>query len=111
MSPLLRYELPMPMKNSVGSDERSEFGESSSTDGFPPDGKSSASSVGQSKSLGTELLLENSVFLSEILDDRVLLTADPSGHCGHEDLPGLKNNCHPEIVAIRDHNRQLSRTA
>ena len=49
VSPLLRDELPMPTKNSVGSDERSDFAERPPTDGLSPNGKSSALGVGQSK--------------------------------------------------------------
>jgi hypothetical protein len=111
VSPLPGNELAVPAEDRVGSDERSDFGKSAPSDKLAADGKSSALGVGQSKSFRTELLLENSVFLSEIFDDRVLLTGDPSGHCGYEDLPGLKNECHPEIVVLGDHNRQLSGTA
>jgi len=34
-------------------------------------------------------LLEDSVLLAEIFDDRILLAADPSSQGGDEDLPGL----------------------
>ncbi len=92
-------------------DERSDFGEGPSSDRLASNGKSSALGIGQSKSLGAELLLENSVLLLEIFDDRVLLVGDPSGQRGNEDLPGLKNDCHPEIVVLDSRNRQLFVTA
>jgi hypothetical protein len=100
MSPLLDDELPVPAEDGVGSDERSNFGEDPSSNCSSSHGKSSALGISQS----------NSVFLLEIFDDRVLLVGDPAGQGGHEDLPGLNDDCHPEIVAICDHDRQLSRT-
>jgi hypothetical protein len=45
--------------------------------------------VGQPKALLSDLLLEKAILFSEIFDDRVLLVRDPSGHGGHEDLPGV----------------------
>jgi hypothetical protein len=35
-------------------------------------------------------LLENSVLLSEVFDDGILLAADPAGQGGNEDLPGVE---------------------
>ena len=45
--------------------------------------------VVQSKSFVPELLFEDMVLLAEILDDCVLLLADPAGQGRNEDLPGL----------------------
>ena len=101
-------ELPVPTKDGVGSDERSDFGEGPSSNSLAPHGKSSALSVGQSEPSATELLLENSVLLLEIFDDRILLTGDPAGHSSDEDLPGVKDNGHRLIVATPRNNRQLS---
>ena len=97
----------MPTKDRIGGDERSDFGESPSPNGLASDGKSSALIVGQPKSSASELVFEYSVFLAEILDDRILLPGDPSGQCGDEDLPRLKDDCHPGIVALGWRNRQL----
>ncbi len=44
-------------------------------------------------------MLEDSVFLAEKIDDRILLTADPAGQGRNEDLPGLQSDGHPLIVA------------
>jgi hypothetical protein len=41
-----------------------------SSDGLAPHGKSSALIVGQSQSSATELLFEDSILFTEILDDR-----------------------------------------
>ena len=79
MRPLLGNKLPVPTKDGVGSDERSDFGEGPSSNCLASHGKPSALSIGQSESLAPELLLEYSVFLAKIFDDRVLLTGDPAG--------------------------------
>ena len=79
-----------------------------SSESLAPDGKSSALSVGQSQSSSTELLFEDSVFLTEKFDDSILLTADPTGQGGDENLPGLHSDGHPGIVARERSTRQLS---
>ena len=90
MGPLLSNELPVPTKAGVGSDKRCNLGESPSPDGLAADREPPTLIVGQPESSASELLLEDSVFLAEIFDDRILLTGDPAGERGHEDLPGLK---------------------
>jgi hypothetical protein len=55
-----------------------------------------------------ELLPEDSILLSEILDDSVLLATHPAGQGGNEDLPGLKDGGHPSIAARQWSIRQLS---
>ena len=108
MGPLLSNELAVPSEDGVGSDERRNLGESPSADCFAAYGKSAALVVGQSEPSSTELLLEGSVLLPEGFDDRILLACDPTGHRGHEDLPGIKHRCHPRIVAKSETDRQLS---
>jgi hypothetical protein len=108
VGPFLSDELPVPTKDGVGSDERSNFGEGPSSNGLAADGESASLRVGQSESSATELLLENTILLSEILDDRILLAAHPAGQGGDEDLPGLKDGGHPSIVARQWSIRQLS---
>jgi len=61
--------------------------------------------IGQTESSATELLLQDAVLLSEVFDDRVLLTGDPSSASGNEELPGLKDDSHPLIVANSTTNR------
>ena len=79
-----------------------------SADGHASHGKSSALSVGQSESSATKLLLEDSVLLSEVFDDCVLLLADPAGQGGNKDLPGMKDGGHPLIIPTPRNNRKLS---
>jgi len=64
--------------------------------------------VGQAESSATELLLEDAVLLAEVLDDRILLAADPAGKGGNEDLSGLKDGGRSLIVARQWSTRQLS---
>ncbi len=64
--------------------------------------------VGQPESPSPELLLEDSVLLSEILNDSVLLAAHPAGQGGNEDLPRLKDGGHRLILSTPRANRQLS---
>ena len=108
MGPLLGNELPVPTEDGVGSNERSDFGEGAAADSLAPDRESASLCIGQAESSTTELLLEDSVLFSEIVDDRILMAAEPTGERSHEDLPGLKHRRHPEIVAKSSANRQLS---
>ena len=57
MGPLLSNELAMPPEDSVGSDERGNFGEGASANGLTSHGQSAALIVGQPESSATELLL------------------------------------------------------
>ncbi len=108
MGPVLGNQLPVPTKNRVGGDERSNICEGTSTDGFAADREPATLIVGQPESSTPELLLQDAVLFSEILDDYVLMAADPAGEGGHEDLPGLEDGGHPSIVARQRSIRQLS---
>jgi hypothetical protein len=108
MRPLLCNKLPVPAKDGVRGDERSDFVEGAVADGFTPNRESASLVVGQSKSFATELLLENAILFSEIVDHVILLARYPSGHGGNEDLPRLENGRHPSIVANPAADRQLS---
>lgn len=108
MGPLLRNQLPVPTKDGVWRDDRRDFGKGASSDGLAPHGQSASLIVGQAESSATKLLLENSVLLAEVLDDRILLAADPASQGANENLPGLKNGGHSSIVARQWNIRQLS---
>jgi len=110
VSPLLGYELPVPTENGVGSDERGDLGKRASADGLASHSQSASLIVGQPESSAAELLLEDAILLAEILNDRILLAADPAREGGDQNLPGLKDDGHPGIVARRESDRQLSST-
>ena len=76
-------ELLMPTQDGVGSDKRSNFAESPSPDGLASNREPPALIVGQPESLVPELLLEDLILLSELVDDRILLAADPASHGGY----------------------------
>jgi hypothetical protein len=61
---------------------------------LPSNRKPATLSIGQAESPATEFLPENSVLLSEVFDDGVLLATDPAGQGGNEDLPGLEDGGH-----------------
>ena len=77
----------MPTKDGVGGDERSNLGEGASSNSLASHGQSASLVVGQPESSAAELLLQEPILLAEILDDRILLTGDPAGQGGDEDLP------------------------
>jgi len=99
VSPLLGNELPVPTKDGVRRDERCDFCEGASPDGLAADRESATLIVGQPESSASELLLEDPILLAEVIDDGVLLAADPADEGGHEDLPGLEGGRHRQIVA------------
>ena len=82
-------EQTVPSKNGVRSNQRRNFVESTPANSLATNRETAALIVGQSESFLAELLLEDSVLLPEILDDCVLLLADPASQGGDEDLPGL----------------------
>ncbi len=63
---------------------------------------------GLDQSSATELLLQNSVLLSEVIDYRIPLTGDPAGERCHKDLPGLEDGGHPSIVPTQHYSEQRS---
>ena len=85
--PLLGDELSVPTKDGVGGDERRDLGQHPSSDRLTAHGKPSALRARQPESLAPELLLQDTIHFPEIVDDRVLLARDPTGHGGYEDLP------------------------
>ncbi|MCP3997678.1 MAG: hypothetical protein GY722_21855 [bacterium] len=57
---------------------RNDLYDATSPDGLASDGEPASLRIGQPVSSATELLLQDSVLFAEILDDRILLTADSS---------------------------------
>ena len=107
MSPFLSNELPVPTKDGVRCDERGNFGKGAAADGLAADSKTATLTISQTEPSLTELLLEDSILLPEVVDDRVLLARDPSGHGGYENLPWMEHCRHPLIVATSKTDRQL----
>ena len=83
VGPLLGNELPVPTKDGVGSDEGSDLGQGSSSNGLPAYGKPATLIVGQPESFPSKLLLQDPILFSEIFDDSILLATDPAGQGGN----------------------------
>ena len=73
---------PVPTEDGVRGNERSNLREGASANGLTSHGQSAALIVGQPESPTTEPLFQDTILLAEILDDRILLAADPGGHPG-----------------------------
>ena len=70
--------------------------------------RSGCGGAGSPESSATELLLEDSVLLAEIIDHGFLVPIDPAGHRRNENLPGLEQRAHSAIVGDYRANRQLT---
>jgi hypothetical protein len=97
--PLESDQLPVPGQDRVRRYESRDFLKSTSADRFTLGGEPTALRIREREALATELFLENSVLLSQVFNDSLLVLVDPAGHGGHEQLPRLENYRHPEIVA------------
>jgi hypothetical protein len=86
MGPFLCNEPSVPTKYRVWGNERSDFGERPSSDGFAPNREPAPLIVSQSESPAPELLLENAILFAEIVDNGVLLAPDPARECDHKNL-------------------------
>jgi hypothetical protein len=62
----------------VSQAEQCSGGEGTSSNSLASDGQPASLIIGQAESSATELLLEDSVLLAEIFNDRILLAADPA---------------------------------
>jgi len=107
VGPLLRNQLPVPTKDSVGCDERGDLGKGAPANGLTSHGQSASLIVGQPESPATDLLLQDTILFAEVFDDRILLASDPAGQSGDEDLPWLKDGGHSGIVAREESFGQL----
>ena len=62
--------------------------------------------VGEPKSLSSELLLEHTAFLDEIIEDHLLLAVKPAGQRNDEEVEGLydRGHCPNRLAAILPDN-------
>ena len=88
----------MPAKERVGRNDHGHIAQHSVSEGLSLRGQATSLSVGEAQPFATQLLLEDSVLLSEKVDDGVLVTADPASGCDDEDLPWTDNTCHAPIL-------------
>ena len=81
----------MPTQDCVRHEQRTDFFESLAAEDLPFDCQSTALVAVQQYPLLAELLFENLVFCSQVLDHFLLLAIDPTSQDGEIELPGVKN--------------------
>ena len=78
----------MPAHDGVGRDDGRDLREQSSTEGLPLCCQPSALVVSQTNAPAAELLLEDAIFLDQVLDGLGLMSVDPARERGKEELQG-----------------------
>ena len=76
----------MPAQNRVRCHYRGDAGEDAAPEDLPLGSESAALVIGQAKALVSELLLEDSVLLDEVIDGVSLMTVDPAREGREEKL-------------------------
>ena len=89
IGPLLRDELPVPGEQRIGCHQRLQFIESPAPQQLGLLGQSHPLFVCEQKSLASELLLEDTVLLDEIIDDHLLLAVEPAGQGDYKEMERL----------------------
>ncbi len=79
----LRYQRS---KQGVGGDDRAQLSEGCSAHCACLLGEQATLGVGPADALGTKLFAQGAVFSLQVLDDRLLVTVDPSGNGEKEEL-------------------------
>jgi len=87
-------ELPMPGQDRVRGDDTGEVEERLSADRLSCDRQPATLFVGEPDSSVAQLLEEDAVLLSQIVDRRLLVAVDPAGHRQEQDLPWLEGVGH-----------------
>ena len=76
---LLGDEMSVPAKDRVGRDDAGDLPKGLSADGLALDREASAQVVSEAKAASSELPTEEAVLLHQVVDDAVLVAADPPG--------------------------------
>ena len=87
----------MPGEQRIGCHQRLQFIKSPATQQLGLHGQSHSLFVGELKSLSSELLLEDTVLLDEIIDDHLLLAVEPAGQGDYKEMGRLYDACHCRI--------------
>ncbi len=105
--PLLCDKLSMPTQNRIRRKQGAESFKLLAAEDFPFDGQSSALVVTEQDAFLAELLFENCVLGSQILDHFLLLAIDPSGKDQDKQLPRLQNEFHRRFADQAKPRRSL----
>ena len=76
----------VPAQDGVGSDDGGDACENAATENLALRSESAALVIRESESLAAQLLLQDTVLLDEVVDDLRLMTIDPAGERGEEEL-------------------------
>ncbi len=98
----------MPPQDGVRGDDRCDVHEAPASDRLSSHGQPPSLGIGQPESSATELLLEDSILLPQVLNGGFVVACHPPGHSGDENLPRLEERAHSGIVGDRSANRQLT---
>ena len=83
---LLGDQPPVPAENRVGSDDACHSSQRPLSESLASHGESAALGVGQPKRSTAELLAEDAILLSQIVDQILLVAIQPSGQGEDEEL-------------------------
>jgi hypothetical protein len=83
---LLGDELPVPAQQGIRGDDRRELPEPSSSEWLRPSGEAATLRVREAKSPSSQLLTERPILGFQVLDDVLLLAADPSNQEKQQEL-------------------------
>ncbi len=78
----------VPAQDGVRGDDRRDLSEDLASELLAFDGESTALPVSQTNALAAELLLEDAIFLDQVLDGLGLMSVDPARERGKEELQG-----------------------
>ena len=84
----------MPFQNRVRCEQRAEFLQPFAAEDLPLHRESSTLVIVEQDSFLSKLLLENSVFGSQLFDHFLLLAVEPTGENHQVELPGLEDEGH-----------------
>ena len=101
---LLRDEAVVPAQEGIRGGERGDLFQAFATERVGERGKAAAFGVGQAQPAATELGFEDAVFLKEIGDDLLLVTLEPAGDHGDQDVEDHSRSSgwrHDDIVSVQ----------
>ena len=93
-SPISWRPVSMPTQNRIRCEQRAEFLQSFATEDLTLQREAATLVIVEQDSFLSKLLLENSIFGSQIFDHFLLLAIDPASENHQVELPGLEDEGH-----------------
>ncbi len=88
----------MPGEDRVGGHEPGEIQQCLPADSLAGNGQPTSLVIREPDPVVAELFAQDTVLFPKEVDRSLLVTIDPTGECGEEDLPGLDDLCHGRTV-------------